>query len=420
VAVLFIDLDHFKVINDSLGHAAGDRVLVQIGHRLRASVGPTQTVARFGGDEFVVVLETDSPDESVSTAHRLLEILRTPARVDGHEAGISASIGIALGSPMVAADPGSLLRAADTALYQAKAAGRGTVVIFEPGMHTEAVERLYLGTALDSAIDRDELRLHYQPEVDLGTGLVVGVEALVRWRRPGDRWLLPSDFIPLAEETGLILPIGRWVLAEACRQGRIWQSERGRAEPLTISVNLSPRQIREPGLVVDVEHALSEAELDPTCLKLEVTEQLLVEDDGATAPVLQALRDMGVRVAVDDFGAGYSSLGYLRRLPVDTLKIDRSFVSGLGSSQEDCAIVQAITSLAHTLGMDVTAEGVETAEQLATVCAVGCDRAQGFLFAPPLDHAAIDDFLAGGTTGDKVRLAQARVPGEATNRTLRR
>ena len=242
--------------------------------------------------------------------------------------------------------------------------------------------------------------------MDLNTGLVVGVEALVRWRRPGDRWRLPSDFIPLAEEKGLILPIGRWVLAEACRQGRIWHAQRGMAKPLTISVNLSPRQIREPGLLADVERALSEAELDPSCLKLEVTERLLVEDEKAAVVALRALRDKGVRVVVDDFGAGYSSLGYLRRLPIDTLKIDRSFVSGLGSGRVDRAIVQAITSLAHTLGMDVTAEGIETAEQLATVRAVGCDRGQGFLFAPSLDPAALGDFLMGTTTVDIVRLAR--------------
>ncbi|CAA9568747.1 MAG: diguanylate cyclase/phosphodiesterase (GGDEF & EAL domains) with PAS/PAC sensor(s) [uncultured Thermomicrobiales bacterium] len=406
VGVLFIDLDHFKVINDGLGHEAGDQALVQIGQRLRASLGPTTTVARFGGDEFVVLLDTDSADQARSTAYGLLERLRAPVRIDGQEAAISASIGIALGGPAVK-DPGELLRAADTALYRAKAAGRDAVALFEPSMHAQAVERLHLGTALESAVDRGELRLHYQPEVDLDTGLVVGVEALVRWRRPPDRLLLPADFIPLAEDTGLILPIGRWVLTEACRQGRAWQAHRGLMGPLTISVNLSPRQIREPGLVADVERALGDAGLDPQRLKLEVTERLLVEDEEATVAVLRALRDKGVRVVVDDFGAGYSSLGYLRRLPVDTLKIDRSFVSGLDSGHVDRAIVQAITSLAHTLGMDVTAEGIETAEQLATVRAVGCDRGQGVLFAPPLDPAALDEFLARTTTVDEVRLAAA-------------
>ncbi len=406
VGVLFIDLDHFKVINDGLGHEAGDQALIQIGQRLRASLEPMTTVARFGGDEFVVLLETDSADQARSTAYDLLERLRAPVRVDGQEAFISASIGIALGGPMVE-DPGELLRAADTALYRAKAAGRDSVAVFEPSMRAQAVERLHLGTALESAIDRGELRLHYQPEVDLDTGLVVGVEALVRWRRPDNLLLLPSDFIPLAEDTGVILPIGRWVLAEACSQGRMWQAHRGLTGPLTISVNLSPRQIREPGLVADVERALSDAELDPHCLKLEVTERLLVEDEVATVATLRALRDKGVRVVVDDFGAGYSSLGYLRRLPIDTLKIDRSFVSGLDSGRVDCAIVQAITSLAHTLGMDVTAEGIETVEQLASVRAVGCDRGQGILFAPPLDPAALDEFLARTTMVDVGRLATA-------------
>ncbi|HEV2067066.1 MAG TPA: GGDEF domain-containing phosphodiesterase, partial [Thermomicrobiales bacterium] len=307
----------------------------------------------------------------------------------------------------VGADPGDLLRAADTALYHAKAAGRGTLMVFEPGMHTRAMERLHLGMALESVIDRGELRLHYQPEVDLNTGRVVGVEALVRWRRPGGVWLLPSDFIPLAEETGLILPIGRWILAEACRQGGDWHAQGGLAKPLTISVNLSPRQIREPGFVADVEQVLSETQINPTRLKLEVTEQFLVEDGGKTASALRTLREKGVRVAIDDFGTGYSSLGYIRRLPVDTLKIDQSFVNGSGADGVDREIVGAITSLAHTLGMDVTAEGIETAAQLANVHALGCDSAQGFLFAPPLNPAALDDFLRDRKADRLVRLARA-------------
>ncbi len=424
VAVLFIDLDNFKVINDSLGHETGDQVLVQISQRLLGGLEPTQTVARFGGDEFVVLLETDSPDHAMLTARRILDTVRAPIRVNGHEAAISTSIGIALGTT-AGADPGNLLRAADTALYHAKTAGRGTLMVFEPDMHTRAMERLHLGTALESAIERDELRLQYQPEVDLNTGHVIGVEALARWRRPGGEWLLPSDFIPLAEETGLILQIGRWILTEACRQGGEWQAGDGPAHGLTVSVNLSPRQIRQPGLVADVEQALSAAKFDPAHLKLEVTEQLLVEEDKTTATALRALRDQGVRIAIDDFGTGYSSLGYLRRLPIDTLKIDRLFVNGSGSGGVDREIVQAITSLAHTLGKDVTAEGIETAAQLADVRDVGCDSAQGFLFAPALDPADLEDFLAEKSTDNLVRSARAgrhwrSIKATATSRIARR
>jgi len=407
VAVLFIDLDNFKVINDSLGHETGDQVLVQIGQRLLGSLEPTQTVARFGGDEFVVLLEIDSADQAMLTARRILDTVRTPIRVNGHAAAISTSIGIALGTT-VGADPGDLLRAADTALYHAKTAGRGTVMVFEPGMHARAMERLHLGAALESAIDRNELRLHYQPEVDLNTGCVVGVEALVRWRRPGGAWLLPSNFISLAEETGLILPIGRWILTEACRQGGVWRAGDGLASQLTVSVNLSPRQILEPDFVADVERALSAADFHPSRLKLEVTEQLLVEGDGTAASVLRTLRDKGVRIAVDDFGTGYSSLGYLRRLPVDTLKIDQLFVNESGPGGVDREIVQAITSLAHTLRMNVTAEGIETAEQLADVRELGCDSAQGFLFAPALDPAELEDFLEKRSTDVLVRSVRGK------------
>ena len=326
VAVLFIDLDNFKVINDSLGHETGDQVLVQIGERLSGALEPTQTAARFGGDEFVVLLPTGTADQAVLAARRILETLRAPIRVNGHATSISTSIGIALGTA-VGVESGDLLRAADTALYHAKAAGRGTLTVFEPGMHTRAMERLHLGMALESAIDRGELQLHYQPEVDLNTGRVVGVEALVRWRRPDGVWMLPSDFIPLAEETGLILPIGQWILAEACRQGGNWNAQGGLAKPLTIGVNLSPRQIREPNFAADVEELLSATQFSPTRLKLEVTEQFLVEDEGRTASALRMLQERGVRVAIDDFGTGYSSLGYMRQLPVDTLKIDQSWVN---------------------------------------------------------------------------------------------
>ena len=390
MGVLFLDLDRFKVINDSLGHEAGDQALVIVGERLVACLRPGDTVARFAGDEFTVLLEGCDADEAARVADRILAALQSPIQLKGHEMLLSASVGVAASATGLDR-PGDLLRAADTALYRAKAAGRGTWMVFEPSMHVEAVARLELEAALQSAVGQNELRLAYQPEVNLASGRVLAVEALVRWHRPGQRPLLPRGFVPLAEETGLIAPIGRWALTEACREARTWQA-RGIA-PTVVSVNLSGQECRQSGLAQQVEHVLRETRLDPNLLRFEVTERALIEDLEATGRTLRALRGLGVRLALDDFGTGYSSLGYLRHLPIDTLKIDRSFVAGLGNKAADRAIVEAAISLAHALGMEVTAEGIETPEQFAHARAVGCDRGQGFYFAEPLDGEAIGALL---------------------------
>jgi EAL domain-containing protein (putative c-di-GMP-specific phosphodiesterase class I) len=282
---------------------------------------------------------------------------------------------------------GDLLRAADTALYRAKAAGRGTWAAFEPAMHAEAVARLELEAALQAAVERGELRLAYQPEVDLATGRIVAVEALMRWDRPGHGTVLPKAFVPLAEETGLILPLGRWALTEACRAARAWPA--GRDSAPAVSVNLSAPECGQDGLVELVGRVLQETGLPPSRLRLEVTERALIEALGPAGETLRGLRDLGVGLAIDDFGTGYSSLAYLRRLPVDALKIDRSFVAGLGDEAADRAVVEAVAALGHALGMSVTAEGVETPAQLAQARAAGCDRAQGFHIAEPLPPEAI-------------------------------
>jgi diguanylate cyclase (GGDEF)-like protein/PAS domain S-box-containing protein len=392
VAVLFLDLDRFKVINDSLGHDAGDRALVVTGRRLAASLRPGDTVARFGGDEFIILLEGPSSREAIDIAGRILDDLRVPLRVNGHDAVIDASIGIAVSNADLRV-PGDLLRAADTALYRAKAAGRGSAVVFAPDMYAAAVLRLDWETDLRSAIDGSHFQLHYQPEVEVATGRVIALEALVRWDRPGHGPVDPEDFIPVAEDTGLILPVGQWVMEEACRQAQTWPMPSPAATAPMVSVNVSAHQIRQPEFVALVERVLAETGLAGHRLQLEVTERVFVDDAAATAQVLRGLKTLGVSLAIDDFGVGYSSVSYLRRLPVDTLKIDRSFVSGTGSDAEDWAIVAAITSLAHALGMKVTVEGIETAEQLARATSIGCDRVQGYHLGRPLEAGVVAALL---------------------------
>ncbi len=393
IAVLLLDLDRFKVINDSLGHEAGDRALIAAGERLTACLRSGDMVARFGGDEFIVLLEGCSVTEATAVADRMVAALSKPLRVDGHEAVVEASVGIALRSADLRV-PVDLLRAADTALYRAKASGRGHAVVFEAGMYAEAVARLDRESDLRAAIRQGQLSLQYQPEVELSTGRITALEALVRWDRPSYGVIPPEDFIPVAEETGLILPLGQWVLREACRQAGAWPVPPGANQAPAVTVNVSARQVRHPDFVAQVAGILQETGLPASRLKLEVTERVFVEDVAATGETLRGVKALGVGLMIDDFGIGYSSLGYLRRLPIDTLKIDRSFVSGAGSEITDHAIVSAIAGLGHALGMTVTAEGIETAEQLEHARRVGCDHAQGYYLGRPRDPVALPALLA--------------------------
>jgi diguanylate cyclase (GGDEF)-like protein/PAS domain S-box-containing protein len=392
VAVLFLDLDGFKLINDSLGHGAGDEVLVAVGRRLVRCLRPSDTLARFGGDEFTVLLtDVDGPEQALGVAERLLESLQAPVTLAQRRLFITGSVGVVFNTG--AAQPVELLRQADIALYQAKGAGKNRAVLFDSEMNEQVLHRLELETDLRGAVDRGEMQLHYQPEVDLRSGAIVGVEALLRWYHPRRGPIPPSLFIPIAEDTGLILALGAWVLEQACRQGAAWQALLPDGPPLVVSVNLSARQVTQPDLVPLVTRVLADTKLPPGCLRLEITESVLVEDLEATAPTLQTLRGLGVRLAIDDFGTGYSSLSYLRRLPVDMVKVDRSFVAEVGDDMSALAIVRAVSSLAHALGMSVSAEGIETADQLARVQTLGCDFGQGFYFAAPLPPEQIATLL---------------------------
>jgi diguanylate cyclase (GGDEF)-like protein len=378
VAVLFLDLDNFKIVNDSLGHAAGDRLIVAVANRLRACVPATSTIARLGGDEFtVLMLCRDDDQTAVALGERLLTELRTPFSIDGHDLFVVASVGIAL-STAGPSQAGELLRAADVAMYHAKNSGRGRCIVYDGSMGRTAAERLELETELRRAIEHDGLLMHYQPIVDLASGRIVEVEALVRWRHPRRGLMSPASFIPLAEESGLIVPLGRWVLRTACRQARVWRMQN---PGLVVSANLSARELQQPDLADSVQRILIETGLPPGGLKLEITETVLMRD--ADAAQLVRLAELGVHLAIDDFGTGYSSLAYLSRLPIDTLKIDRSFVSRLGREPESDAVVRTIIALAHTLKLSVTAEGIETPEQAAQLRSLGAQRGQGYYFARP-------------------------------------
>jgi diguanylate cyclase (GGDEF)-like protein/PAS domain S-box-containing protein len=394
VAVLFLDLDRFKVINDSLGHNVGDELLVAVAGRLREAVRPSDTVARLGGDEFVVVCEDIAGvDDATRIAQRIADALSRAFDLNGEEVVLATSVGIALSSEPDDT-PESLLRDADAAMYRAKEGGRNRYEVFDSSMRVEAVERLELEQALRRALGRSEFRLFYQPVLDVETGTIVGVEALLRWEHPERGLLRPAEFISLAEETGLILPIGRWALQEACRQAQRWRQANPSRPPLTVAVNLSARQLAQPDVADMVAQALESTGTDPSQVWLEITESVLTGDTEATVGALRALKALGVRLSVDDFGTGYSSLLYLKRFPVDTLKVDRSFVAGLGTHPDDTAIVAGVVGLAQTLGLTAVAEGVETEEQRAALLALGCDLAQGYLFGhpePPEDLAEFPD-----------------------------
>ncbi len=381
-AVLFIDLDRFKLINDSLGHRAGDELLVAVAHRLSAVARPSDLIARLGGDEFVLVLDdVADPSEPVRVANRIREALAEPILIGSTEVVTTGSIGIAMALGP-AADADGLLRDADAAMYLAKANGRNRCEIFDKALRTQATQKLQMETALRRALEIGGLEVHYQPELDLETGVIVGVEALVRWNHPTEGPLAAWAFIELAEETGIILDLGAWVLTEACRQAGRWRIERP-DQPLTLRVNLSGKQFAQADLVQQVVAAMEAGNIEPSSLCLEITETALMADPAMGLRVLNDLRALGIELAIDDFGTGYSSLAYLKRFPVDVLKIDRSFVDGLGDDPDDTAIATAIISLARSMGMRVVAEGVETQRQLDELRRLGCDHAQGFLFARP-------------------------------------
>jgi len=394
VAVLFLDLDRFKVINDSLGHGVGDRVLTGLGQRIAGCLRPDDTVARLGGDEFAVLLEdVNDTSGAVAVAERICAEMGRPFVIDDRELFVTASVGIAL-SISRRTTPEDILRDADLAMYHAKAKGKARYEVFDKSMNTPAQDRLGLELDLRQAVANGDFALHYQPVVDLGSGRIVEVEALVRWKHPQRGLLYPADFVTLSEETGLIVPLGRWILAEACRQLRQWQGAAA-GEVLGMSVNLSARQLQQPSLVDDIAQALREARIDPAALRLEITETVVMHEAPAALAKLEALKRLGVRLAIDDFGTGYSSLGYLKRFPVDTLKIDRSFVKGIGRDVEDTAIVRAVVTVAKSLGLSVTAEGIETEYQLGELRALGCDRAQGYFFAKPVPADQVPGLLAG-------------------------
>ena len=391
IGVLFVDVDRFKVINDSLGHDAGDAVLLELSQRLSETVRPGDTVARFGGDEFVILCEGIShPAEAILIATRLQAEVNRPMQIEASELVVTISLGIALTSSTETL-PSELLRDADAAMYRAKQDGRARAVVFADAMRAAAMERLDTEMELRRALADGDLRVHYQPLVDLSRGVVVGVEALVRWQHAIKGLIGPVDFIPTAEETGLVIPLGEWVLEQACEQLRRWQSE-GRA--LSMAVNLSGLQIGHPEFSRQVASVLERTGVDCSGLTLEITESVLMKDAEETMTVLRELKQLGVQLSVDDFGTGYSSLSYLKRFPVDVLKIDRSFVDGLADDPDDAAIVRAVLALASSLGMSVVAEGVETPEQLAVLRGLGCSKGQGFWFSRPVAADQIEDLLA--------------------------
>jgi len=395
-AVLYVDFDQFKVINDSLGHLAGDEVLMALARRLEACLRPGDTVARLGGDEFAVLVEdVDDVSQALRIADRIHEGLSPPLRIRGHDVFATASVGIARAATRYE-QAHELLRDADIAMYRAKRRGRGSSEIFDTSMHVIATTRLKMETELRRALERQELRIHYQPLVSLETRRITGMEALVRWQHPERGLLLPLEFIPLAEEIGAIVPLGRWVLKNACAEARRWQRTNG-GPPVAISVNLSARQFSQSDVLALTCEALEESGLPAPSLRLELTESALMDDPVAAAAKLGQLKQLGVNLDIDDFGTGYSSLSYLRRFPIDALKIDRAFVSKMDADVEDREIVRTIVTLAANLGVSAVAEGVETPAQEAQLRSFHCPYAQGFLFSRPVPAAEVAGLLKGRT-----------------------
>jgi diguanylate cyclase (GGDEF)-like protein len=392
VVIMMMDLNGFKGVNDTLGHGAGDRVLEEFARRLRDALRPGDTAARVGGDEFALLLEEAALEDAAGVAGRVLGRAKEPFDADGREVFLDVSIGIAEGR-----DPGGLdllMRNADAAMYAAKREGKGGYQVYREESHAEVIRLFELSSDLRRAVERREFTLHYQPIVTLPRGEVVGVEALVRWLHPERGLILPDGFIPLAEETGLVVEIDRWVLQEACRQARSWQRRFPAEPPLNVAVNFSARQLHHEDLIPNVKEALRDSGLEPSSLTVEITEGALLRDVDATIAGLQGLRELGVRVAIDDFGVGFSSLNYIRRLPVDVVKIDRSFVAGVATAAEEWGLARGIVKLVQGLGLVTVAEGIETPEQVAHLQALGCHLGQGFYFARPAEPEAISELLA--------------------------
>ncbi|MCA1692502.1 MAG: EAL domain-containing protein, partial [Actinobacteria bacterium] len=392
VALIFLDLDDFKSVNDSLGHAAGDVLLQEVARRLLTCVRPHDTVARLGGDEFAILLEDANQEQATRVADRVLEAMAPSFELEDQQVHTRASVGLAIATGGEA-DAEDLLSRADAAMYVAKSRGKGHYELYEPSMRVAALERVTLKSDLQWALQGDELSIHYQPMMSLRSGDVVGFEAVLRWQHPVRGALSPDEFIPVAEESGLIVPIGAWVLRQACKEGRRLQQAHPERGAFGMSVNVSTRQLQHPGLLREIGIAIEESGFDPRLLTLEITESATVHDTEATIVRLEELKALGVRLAIDDFGTGYSSLSYLRRFPVDQLKIDRSFVAGLGRDRQDTAIVTSVVGLAHALGLEAVAEGVETLDQLEQLTLLGCDLAQGFNWRRPTSAADVEDWL---------------------------
>ncbi|MEP6905191.1 MAG: EAL domain-containing protein, partial [Gemmatimonadales bacterium] len=392
-AVLFLDLDRFKDVNDNLGHFAGDELLRAVARRLEVCIRPEDTVARLSGDEFAILLESISETSDAGrVAERIEEALSFPINLAGAEVTTSASMGIVT-STMSHEQPEQLLRSADMAMYRAKAAGRARYEMFDRTMHSDALARLQLETDLRRAVELGEFRLHYQPLVDLRTGHVTGLEALVRWEHPVRGLVQPGDFIPVAEETGLIVRIGRWVMNEACRQLKVWQDAHPRDEPLSMSVNLSVKQFSQPDLLDQLAHAVRASGIAPGCLRLEITEAALIDKGGAAMSLLEQIKAFGAQIYLDDFGTGYSSLIYLHRLPIDAIKIDRELVSTMDTDDRNLRLVRTILTFAQIIGVRAEAEGISSAEQLRELRALKCEHGQGYLFSAPIPHGAVNEVL---------------------------